>query len=155
MLWMAGVMDSGASCFTYNRPRDVRPQICISVREGGGRESIVVRLCSLTGIGATHGSPSPDYDKRPCAEHCIEPHQHVTGGSVGLIWAPRGVRAEIILYNCSPFMVTRTPLLPDQDPIWKGGMQAKAARDMQSMGWELPWKVPKQSERNRKRQKVA
>lgn len=92
-------------------------------------------LANLTGTKVTH--TERDYHRGACAEHCPEPHTHVTSKSAR--WSVSGARATILLHNLLPYLrVQREEALQLIEVGKTVGYKGQVVVEMRQAGWEIP-----------------
>lgn len=154
--WVAGVLDLKGRVVTKKNRQRATPQFVLMVET---KDAAIIReLCSLTGthVEARAERKMPEWMRRPCAEHCPDKHEHVTGQQAPYDWkmpalsrwTATGAAAAVILYNVLPFSLANLGLevalhsLIDQAALTGQGSGAtfKAIRRMRDLGWDLPEK---------------
>lgn len=145
--WMAGVIETrGKIRFTNDAERKTN-QLVLQVRTS--HTAIVTRLSELTGTKANYVTAKQirQADRRPCTEHCTDPHSHTVAEIPEFsIWAISGAGAAIVLDNLAPFFVTETGVQTVADNILAGLPQAGRGRfavdqtiiRLRKLGWRIP-----------------
>lgn len=148
--WMAGILDTQGGT----------AQKTVESRQSGRQGVIYVESKNLLVISKmarmTGSNPEPriprvrgEYLRRPCTEHCIQPHSHVDAAPTynpRSRWAISGAGAVTVLHSVMPHMRTDRGFrdfkryvienTPFEGPAV--GAITKQLRRLYHLGWQLP-----------------
>lgn len=151
-MWVAAILDVKGSIVRKNNQTRATSQLVLGVESKNLK--VTHKLSSLTGIKAeVRKSPaekSETKSRRPCSEHCPEPHAHQHPKfhllpQVGF-WAITGASAGIVIYNVLPYLqntasfklmmmeVLHQTVLQNRG----SGMTRNAIIRLVNLGWALP-----------------
>ncbi len=146
---MAGVFDEKGALIRKNNAQRATPQLVIQVEAKD--ELIAQRFAELTGITPEPKKVRGDFKKRPCKEHCPEPHVHheEIPWQLPLVtrWAITGVGAGIVLHNLAPFLAQMDEEMEAfkeeslEQAVFAGRGSWKTRETIKrlaSLGWNLP-----------------
>jgi len=152
MAWMAGVFDQKGTLLRKNNAQRATPQLVIQIEVKD--ELIARRFAELTGITAEPYHTKGNFNKRPCKEHCPEPHVHheelpwqmppITR------WAITGVGAGIVLHNLAPYLAQmdgeletfKDESLEQATFAGRGSWRTRETiKRLAHLGWNLPSSV--------------
>lgn len=103
--WMAGVIEMRGKIRRVDNPMRKTAQLILQVRSRHLAQ--IGRLCDMTGTAyAQSGARTLEFtDRKGCAEHCPEPHVHITSELPAMAaWAVTGAGAAIVLHNLLPYL---------------------------------------------------
>src|SRR6266699_2830592 len=104
--WMAGIIEiRGKIRFTNDSARKTN-ELVIQVRST--QTAVIRRLCEMTGtnISTQAARVIVVTNRRPCTQHCEEPHSHFSGEICeNAVWSISGAGAGIVLHNLFPFFI--------------------------------------------------
>jgi len=87
--------------------------------------------------GAKHFPTDREYTRHRCAQHCVEPHQHVRSRSGR--WSVTGARATVLLHNVHPYLRLRADEAAALIQLGlAAGWKSNAVEGMLALGWTLP-----------------
>jgi hypothetical protein len=128
--YVAGVVDSRGH-ITLARST---PRIRVTTR----RVDLLHGLARHSGVGVLLDDRG--YDRRGCATHCTEKHQHNVRQSA--YWNCDGARAVVILYNVLPFLICQTGVvyeaLVHAAQFWPVNSRTEVTEEMRRLGWTIP-----------------
>lgn len=131
--YLAGVIDARGHVEVNVRHDRPQPRIRITTRRFG----LLSHLAECTGTKVY--ADDRGYERRPCSNHCHEPHVHVVRQSSR--WTVDSSRATIVLYNIEPFIVdkrdeVRTALMAGLDAF--PPTRSNVPEVMVRLGWAIP-----------------
>lgn len=92
-------------------------------------------LAEFTGTKVT--VVNRDYQRKPCALHCTERHEHST--STSMRWSVTGSKATILLFGVIPYMRMRRA---EAEDLLENGLlipwKSSAVEEMAALGWKIP-----------------
>jgi len=147
LAWMAGVIDMKGRTRRVIHISRRNPLYILQVETSN---LVVARqLCKLTGTRVEYSEAKilEVRSRRGCAEHCPEPHQHVTPvlPKVGR-WHISGAGAAIVLHNLMPYFGGETGNLKqfcvdvfDNLPLGGRGRHAvdQSIKRLSGLGWDV------------------
>lgn len=95
--YIAGIIDTRGYLGRRKSGALELPSVAVTLKSGS---PIIARLCQLTGV--TPISLRKNHNKTACADHCPQPHVHVSGDYER--WIVTGIKARIVLGACLPYL---------------------------------------------------
>lgn len=159
--WIAAIIDMKGSIIVKDNKtrRNSTPQIVLRVDTTDKR--IAQRLAELTGTSPEERemSPmSPEFLRRGCKEHCLEPHIHVTDDEkrvpLSTRWTVTGTSMGVVIWNIRKYMTTYSEYAPYMglvfsNAVTKGqgvGMVRASVKRLKDLGWRIPVKLDRELE---------
>lgn len=130
LAWYAAVLDSRAALSERATDGKVLPMVSVH----GPDLPLLYELARGTGVKVSEIRRA--YSKSLCADHCPEPHRHVTSTSGR--WQLTGGRATIVLAACLPYFRVQREAA---EHLIEVGMEARltltATDGMRELGWPV------------------
>lgn len=107
------------------------------IRITTARTPLLTYLAKHTGVKVVHDDRG--YQRRPCSDHCEQPHSHYVRQSTQ--WTVDSTRATIVLHNVMPYLIDTQPKA--KKALATGMKNYPPARgdtitQMKKLGWETP-----------------
>jgi hypothetical protein len=150
--WIAGTIDLKGTVVVKKNQDRATPQSVLLVES---KELAVVRRLALyTGTAPeqqVHHKIKEEWNRRGCAEHCPEKHNHVQSVAMPPVarWQVTGSSLVVVLYNVLPYLTESAKrerfkedmeLVASYIPVAGQGRAAidKAIRRLAGLGWLIP-----------------
>lgn len=134
--WCAGIVDAMGS---IGSRRMATGSNLVMVSLSTPNVLIAQTMARLTGV--TVVMVVRNYNRKGCAEHCTEQHDHVT--SVTARWQLVGIRARVFLAAVEPFVRLKSDEVAEALAVASDApFKAATVRKMLNLGWPSLEEVP-------------
>ena len=136
--YIAGVFDARAKPHLIAGKNAIRPSLTVVLSSVPGPVADYLR--EKIDAGYTIRPYLYIYNRRPCREHCPEPHVHQQYKVQNLQWRMCGSSAAIVLSSVQPLMLSwdhEWQRCLDFEMSFAANWKAKRVRRMEELGWDV------------------